>query len=577
MAIDRKTSMYPNNGVSGSPEELEAYGVWVKSEPQDLASGFADVSGFTDVSGFSNASFADASNFTGASGFNGMFDDLGLSDADLSTGEAQDFGVGEFSFNSFDDGMADGIGDSGYENFIDQDGKVGQSAQEEMSTQLLMKIADELSSIRTELTSLKKEFTGVRADGGNSGTGKHQGGFFSEEDDDKIALTGDEMENILNSADLSSEESLPFDPLREEDEAALKRLSEQNEAAVNNLSGQDEVEIDFDNLGVLLDSEQNKTGEQSEDALDDLEASGSLDDFPSLDDVDELQSLGLEDVNSLTEDDPFSLSNDGLGDISINENAIDDIGLDETGLSVDINDLAVDSQSSDEIPSLDDVSSLDAASSLDAVASFDAALAFDDTLSLDEMSSLDDMLSLEPPKVSETEDIDIALPAEDEQASTEPDLDNISLDLDDFTMDAEVSAAEDDTVEDDNVEDNNVEYNSVEDGTVEDGSLAQVIPEAFETSTGAETNIPLDDDMEVFADEDLSLDELDKEDSLTAKAEKVNGKDNGFSSEMRDEVKKVLAYMDHLLESLPEEKIEEFAKSEHFDTYKKLFKELGLV
>jgi hypothetical protein len=35
--------------------------------------------------------------------------------------------------------------------------------------------------------------------------------------------------------------------------------------------------------------------------------------------------------------------------------------------------------------------------------------------------------------------------------------------------------------------------------------------------------------------------------------------------------------MDQLLESLPDDKIEEFARSEYFDTYKKLFKELGLV
>ena len=34
--------------------------------------------------------------------------------------------------------------------------------------------------------------------------------------------------------------------------------------------------------------------------------------------------------------------------------------------------------------------------------------------------------------------------------------------------------------------------------------------------------------------------------------------------------------MDQLLENLPEEKIEEFARSEQFSTYKKLFKELGL-
>ena len=46
---------------------------------------------------------------------------------------------------------------------------------------------------------------------------------------------------------------------------------------------------------------------------------------------------------------------------------------------------------------------------------------------------------------------------------------------------------------------------------------------------------------------------------------------------MKQEIKSVLSYMDQLLESLPEEKITEFAKSEQFETYKKLFTELGLA
>ena len=46
---------------------------------------------------------------------------------------------------------------------------------------------------------------------------------------------------------------------------------------------------------------------------------------------------------------------------------------------------------------------------------------------------------------------------------------------------------------------------------------------------------------------------------------------------MKDEIKSVLSYMDQLLESLPEDKISQFAKSEEFNTYKKLFKELGLA
>jgi hypothetical protein len=46
--------------------------------------------------------------------------------------------------------------------------------------------------------------------------------------------------------------------------------------------------------------------------------------------------------------------------------------------------------------------------------------------------------------------------------------------------------------------------------------------------------------------------------------------------DLKNEIKSVLSYMDQLLESLPEEKIEEFARSEHFEVYKKLFEELGI-
>ena len=89
MAFDRKTSMYPNHGASGSSEELEAYGVWVKSEPQDLSSGFAGASDFTDISGFPDAS-----------DFSTGFDDIGMPHADFSGLESSDFGMGDFNFDS---------------------------------------------------------------------------------------------------------------------------------------------------------------------------------------------------------------------------------------------------------------------------------------------------------------------------------------------------------------------------------------------------------------------------------------------------------------------------------------------
>lgn len=65
----------------------------------------------------------------------------------------------------------------------------------------------------------------------------------------------------------------------------------------------------------------------------------------------------------------------------------------------------------------------------------------------------------------------------------------------------------------------------------------------------------------------------------TTSASSAEGTENSESSipnELQTEIKSVLSYMDQLLENLPEEKIAEFAQSEQFETYKKLFKELGL-
>jgi hypothetical protein len=45
---------------------------------------------------------------------------------------------------------------------------------------------------------------------------------------------------------------------------------------------------------------------------------------------------------------------------------------------------------------------------------------------------------------------------------------------------------------------------------------------------------------------------------------------------LKAEIRSVLTYMDQLLEALPEEKIQEFAESEHFEVYRRLFEELGI-
>ena len=46
--------------------------------------------------------------------------------------------------------------------------------------------------------------------------------------------------------------------------------------------------------------------------------------------------------------------------------------------------------------------------------------------------------------------------------------------------------------------------------------------------------------------------------------------------DLQQDMRSVLLYLDQLLDSLPEDKIEEFAQSEHFATYKRLFNRLNL-
>lgn len=83
--------------------------------------------------------------------------------------------------------------------------------------------------------------------------------------------------------------------------------------------------------------------------------------------------------------------------------------------------------------------------------------------------------------------------------------------------------------------------------------------------TTPESSVSIEDAIEIENPEDNSLTQI----------EETN--DNKLSKDIKNDVKSVLLYMDKLLESLPDEKIREFAASEQFETYKKLFDELGLI
>ena len=124
---------------------------------------------------------------------------------------------------------------------------------------------------------------------------------------------------------------------------------------------------------------------------------------------------------------------------------------------------------------------------------------------------------------------------------------------------------------------------------VEEEDLSEIIPEAIEPDRDTEIdensyNEPTDEvfnsEQWGFEDEDDASPSLeDKDKSIPAAEFPVTNSitKNIQDKQMQEDIKSVLVYMDQLLENLPEDKIEEFAKSENFVVYKKLFTELGLV
>ena len=134
--------------------------------------------------------------------------------------------------------------------------------------------------------------------------------------------------------------------------------------------------------------------------------------------------------------------------------------------------------------------------------------------------------------------------------------------------------AEDDfnfeTVEEDTTEELPVEEEVEE--IIEEPVAEEIFePEEVPTVDAIEDDFASDELVAMKSDDSLSPDHIDY---LTEKDEPVL--DDDANAELKKDIKSVLLYMDQLLENLPEDKIIEFAKSDEFTTYKKLFSELGL-
>jgi len=79
------------------------------------------------------------------------------------------------------------------------------------------------------------------------------------------------------------------------------------------------------------------------------------------------------------------------------------------------------------------------------------------------------------------------------------------------------------------------------------------------------------------SDDEVSIDIPETQDIAVEEGGDIEASDSdALPSNIKEEVKSVLVYMDQLLESLPEDKMKEFAESEYFEMYNRLFSELGI-
>jgi len=328
-----------------------------------------------------------------------------------------------------------------------------------------------------------------------------------------------------------------------------------------------------------------------------------------------------------TEDDFIVSAESENSDIKMEEISLDDFGIEESDV------LAVSDEASaapnDEL-NLDDIETVDfesvLADSIDEIEEIEDIAAIEDVeLDQDEEITLetdpediDYELDIEEITL-ETDDIDLELEEVDlepEILEAEPEDIDLELDIEEVTPELEIP---DDTLEeinldtisqkdfvieeinlsspgDDEIPDISLDEAIDEIETVEEFSLDEPVEDLDDEVT---VTLPDNDFNELPGTEDVDLDSLDAlvtEEAKEAVEEEIADLEetpestaaglrektkaalelSSLPGDLKEEIKEVLKYMDQLLESLPDDKIQEFARSEHFEVYKKIFEELGI-
>ena len=463
-------------------------------------------------------------------------------------------------------------------------------------------------------------------------------GFFGTDDEDEtIALSGDELNNIMITADFAETEETvenneavydadtetesvtepasesekteesPFDfPITDNLETESAGTSdsfelppEESEETVS--EDFSEIDTSFDNLespeeDIVIDETI------SEPVLEDISINDSAEE-PSTDDItlpeeSELNDASIEiksdeteptDENNsaidttFTDDNPFGAINETAMNIPVEES---DSGLSIEENSENLAEPDFDSLENQEIeteitiPKVDEISENENPSApeddilvessnddfMDSVAESEMVITQSEATEpacedIDVEENIDVVEEI-PDTVDISSEIETTELSAEEVSNVEPF--NDSIDNFDSMLDSEKDISE-------QLSDENVDYLKSDENVIESDmeNMSSAINESETLSESMISNI--DATME---DPFPPIESVIDHDERVEKQEAPS--DTLISIDLKNDIKSVLLYMDQLLENLPEEKIMEFAKSEQFGTYKRLFNELGL-
>jgi pilus assembly protein FimV len=488
------------------------------------------------------------------------------------------------------------------------------------------KIERELFAIKKELSEIRTELATGRSGGEHvqqkaaARAGEEQVGFFDEEEDETIALTGDELNNILNNADITEGipdefssggeetgggtrdrgatqqkkaedlryESTPIDKIELEETEMLDTGTPGGRSAPE-VSGSGPSDIAFDEIEIPEDSEIafESVGEESpteigetritddialEDEIDlgsEEEEGRSVPVSVGQDNIEDLLSKDLEDTEEI-ELSPHVYAENEIGagpgaDTEAQELEDEEAEVVE-GIDFDLPDEESFIAESEDMKSVEDIELPVMEDEIENVTDMISGIGNENIETVDNLSEI--------PEIGESEMIEELEP---ESASAEaeeiPVLEEEELIPLDTTVEGEPpgeigAGAASDTGDSLEIEEILPEE---EIDLVSDEEF--IIPEAEE-----QVSEPVSGAHELEETE-ISFPPANAEATpeTTSPAEREGEGDIAFlPSNIKSELKSVLSYLDQLLASLPDEKVEEFSKSDYFTTYRKLFEELGL-